>query len=246
MNINKHGLSRHIPKAVKYEIRKNSGWGCIICGSGIIHYDHVDPEFVDCIEHNSKNMTLLCPRCHDKKTRKFLSVDTIKAAMKNPKALQKGFSNEFLDLGPELPDVLIGGNLVKGCKYPLTVSNIAFMEINPPEETGAPCKLSAEFLDLEGKVSLSIHENEWKTYNSNWDFEATGGKIKVLYKKNIPALILDISSPKKIVIEAINCIIDGKLIRGNQNLLQVKDLKNGGVVNYGGNYFQSEYIGFEL
>lgn len=42
---NKFGLSRYIPSDVKLQVRKNSGFGCVICGMGIIHYEHVDPEF---------------------------------------------------------------------------------------------------------------------------------------------------------------------------------------------------------
>lgn len=73
MSKNKHGLSRTIPDKIKEQVRKNSGFGCVICGVGIIEYEHVNPEFKDCTEHNSENITLLCPTCHSKKTRGFLS-----------------------------------------------------------------------------------------------------------------------------------------------------------------------------
>lgn len=45
MNKNQHGLSRNISEDIKQEVRKKSGFGCIICGLGIYEYEHIDPEF---------------------------------------------------------------------------------------------------------------------------------------------------------------------------------------------------------
>ena len=92
--INKHGLQRTIPEDVKRTIRKQCGFGCVICGAGYWEYDHVEPEFVDCTSHDPKGMTLLCLYHHGKKTKGLLSKQKIVEAMKNPKALQDGHSHE--------------------------------------------------------------------------------------------------------------------------------------------------------
>lgn len=43
--MNQFGLSRDIPEAVKRQVRQRDGFGCIICGSAIIEYEHFEPEF---------------------------------------------------------------------------------------------------------------------------------------------------------------------------------------------------------
>lgn len=245
-NTNKHGLSRHIPEKVKYEVRKNSGWGCVICGSGIIHYDHVEPEFVDCIDHNPNDITLLCPTCHDKKKRKFLTVATIRRAMQNPKPLQQGFSSELLDVGTQLPNVLFAGNYISSCRFPLLVDGVPFMEIKPPEEPGAPYRISAVFFNLEGQISLQIVDNEWIAFNSNWDIEAKAGKLKVLFAEKMYSLILNVTNENILEIEYIHCIMGNKLINGNRAILSVKNLENGSIHNYGGNFYKTHTIGFEF
>ena len=59
---NKFELSRTIPEPIKRQIRQDSGFGCVICGLGIIQYEHVDPEFHLAKIHDPSKMTLLCPR----------------------------------------------------------------------------------------------------------------------------------------------------------------------------------------
>jgi hypothetical protein len=58
IDTNSFGLQRHISKSVKRIIRKNSGFGCVICGKAIVHYDHVDPDFTEANEHDPTKMTL--------------------------------------------------------------------------------------------------------------------------------------------------------------------------------------------
>lgn len=98
-SLNKHGLSRVIPEGVKRKVRKDAGFGCVICGTAICEYEHVDPEWVNAVTHNPKFMTLLCGSCHSKKTRGIIGVDTVKLAMKNPKCKERGYSNDWFDFG---------------------------------------------------------------------------------------------------------------------------------------------------
>jgi hypothetical protein len=88
----RHGLSRNIPNSIKRTIRQNCGFGCIICGCATYEYEHVDPSFEDATVHDPDKMTLLCGSCHSYVTRGIWSKDRVKAAMRNPKCLEKGFS----------------------------------------------------------------------------------------------------------------------------------------------------------
>ena len=96
MEVNNHHLSRKPPLDIKRIIRQNSGFGCVICGAGIYDYEHVDPEFKDAREHDPDRMTLLCLQCHGKVTRKIWSKEKVKAAMKDPRCKQIGYSNEII------------------------------------------------------------------------------------------------------------------------------------------------------
>ncbi|WP_140145769.1 HNH endonuclease, partial [Vibrio parahaemolyticus] len=77
---NKHGLSRYIPEDVKRKVRQKCGYGCVVCGTAIVEYEHVDPEFSEAKEHDPDKIVLLCSQCHAKVTRKFLSKESIKLA----------------------------------------------------------------------------------------------------------------------------------------------------------------------
>lgn len=61
---NRHGLSRYIPPNIKRTIRKQCGFGCVVCGVAFSMYEHIDPEFCDAKEHDPNKMELLCGSCH--------------------------------------------------------------------------------------------------------------------------------------------------------------------------------------
>ncbi|MEA3494507.1 MAG: hypothetical protein U9R42_00545 [Bacteroidota bacterium] len=180
--INKHGLKRYIPAEIRREIRQNSGFGCVICGLGIIQYEHVDPEFNDAKEHDPVRMTLLCPRCHNKVTTGYLDKEIVKEAMKNPKCLSKGFSNEFFHIGKGYPKIEFAGSIISNCPIPIQIKDEPLFVIEPGEN-GSPFLLSANFYDTKGNLSLEIKQNEWNAYISNWDIEVIGGAITIREKE---------------------------------------------------------------
>jgi 5-methylcytosine-specific restriction endonuclease McrA len=69
--MNKHGLNRAIPSGIKREVRQRCGFGCVVCGLGIVQYEHVEPEFSDAVKHEADKIVLLCPQCHSKVTTGF-------------------------------------------------------------------------------------------------------------------------------------------------------------------------------
>jgi hypothetical protein len=105
---NKHGLKRDIPADVKRIVRKNSGFGCVICGLAFYHYEHFNPEFENATQHIASGITLLCGNHHDAKTRNRISKQTIINAVQNPRSLQDGFSWGPLEFGFKEPIIQIG------------------------------------------------------------------------------------------------------------------------------------------
>jgi hypothetical protein len=146
-NTNRFGLSRKIPADVKFQVRKREGFGCVICGVGIIEYEHVDPEFRDAEVHDPLKITILCPTCHAKKTRGFLSVEAVKKAMLSPKCLEEGFSKEVLDIGTVSPKLVFAGANFQNCVYPLMVEGKPLFMIQPPEIEKGPWRFSGRFFD---------------------------------------------------------------------------------------------------
>ena len=224
---NKFGLTRYIETEVTYEIRKRSGFGCVICGIGIIEYEHVDPDFAEAKTHDPDCMTILCPTCHAKKTRKFLSTDTIKRAMTNPKCLQQGFSKEVLDIGNGSPTFIFAGSEFSNCRIPLIISGVNVIEFSPPETQGGPFRLSGNFFDSCGQKTLQIIDNEWQASTQNWDVEVTGGRIIVSESKNKIHLALKAIDANKIEVETLRTTIGNRRVEGDRNKISVFDVRKG-------------------
>lgn len=50
----------------------------------------------------------------------------------------------------------------------------------PPEEEGAPIRLSGMFSDVTGATTLKIVDNEFYAGDENWDVEIVGPRIRLL------------------------------------------------------------------
>ncbi|MBT9472096.1 MAG: HNH endonuclease signature motif containing protein [Pseudomonadota bacterium] len=176
--INKHGLSRDIPPDVKQAVRNRDGFGCIICGSAIYDYEHIDPEFKDAIEHRAEGIVLLCPNHHRGK-RRSISVEQIRRAALAPKALEQGFAFESFDPGLEHPVITVGGVTGTNVDTILQVQDRPIIWIREPEAPGAPYRISAIFWDAHGYPILSIIDNEIRSHPRNWDVEVRGNLLRI-------------------------------------------------------------------
>ena len=127
----KYGLNRNIPSEVKRGVRKNSYFGCVICGNGICQIDHVEPVFEHAREHNPKGMTLLCGTCHDKKTRGIIGLKTVKEAMLQPFCKQK-LPSDFFDFGSVIPIIQFGNSTFINPISLISIDGISIFSILPP------------------------------------------------------------------------------------------------------------------
>lgn len=201
---NKYGLPRTIPPQVKQEIRQRCGFGCVVCGCGLIEYEHLDPSYSEATEHNPTKITLLCPTCHSNVTRKFWSKDKIIRANAQPFCLQKGNPRAMLDFSGDHPILVFGGMTFHKCRIPIQVYEHPLIKISPPEEKNGPFLLSALFCNSDGKIALEIVNNEWIARTSNWDVQAAGGKITITDHSGKPNLVFSVYPPDKIIIEQLN------------------------------------------
>jgi len=201
--VNKCGLSRTIPADVRRKVRQQSGYGCVICGMGVIQYEHVAPEYHEAKFHDPSAITLLCPSCHSKVTTGFYSKQKVLQAMKSPVAMQKGFSKDFFDFCGPHPSIKLGGMTLIRCHSPVIIYDRPILTIENPKEPGGPFLLSGIFCDVDGKPTLEIVENEWRAHSSSWDVEVGGGEIIVRDSPRNIVLKLKVLPPDVILVEKL-------------------------------------------
>lgn len=176
---NKYGLSRNIPEDIKRKVRKKCGFGCIICGSALCDYEHVDPLFAECTTHSPDGIVLLCVKCHAEVTRNFLSKEYVKKHIAKPKATELGYSHEFLRYCGSSPKIKIGNLMFDNCSIPVSVDDYPLIEFSESSDPNAPFELSATFFDKQGNPILAIDRNHWKINAGSWDATLSSGTILI-------------------------------------------------------------------
>ncbi|GEM_PF-374384 len=176
---NKFGLSRNIPENIKRQIRREAGFGCVVCGNAIFQYEHIDPVFSESREHDPTRMTLLCAACHDRVTRGFLSKSSVLRAKKNPETKKRGYSFGMFDLCRVPPIVKLGAIVARNSRSIISAGGQSLLQVKPPEETGAPFRLCARFPSSNGAEAMIIEDNEWKAGVQNWDVDVVGRTVTI-------------------------------------------------------------------
>lgn len=166
---NIYGLKRYIPADKRERIRKEAGFGCVICGSVFVDYEHIDPEFHEAKEHDPDKMTLLCISCHGRVTRKLISKEYVWRAKSNPKALQDGYVYDPLFVDTSEMDIKIGNSSCKNTDIILTIHGKPLIWFEPPLTKGEPSKLCAIFYDTGGRYISFVNRNQFIAFSSNQD-----------------------------------------------------------------------------
>jgi hypothetical protein len=220
MTRNAHGLSRDIPPDVKRQVRKRCGFGCVICGLGIIDYEHVDPEFKDAKTHDPAAIALLCPSHHAKVTRNVWPKDAVVAALKNPKALQLGAVRDTFFFSAN-PTLVFGGATLSNCPTPVEVAGKPLFSVKPPIEPGGPFLFSGLFNDSHGNLSLQIKDNEWSATTDAWDIESVGGRIVIREEQRLLRLSLFSDGKSTITVEKLDMLLAGYRFEAGRGRLRV-------------------------
>jgi len=184
-DINRHGLSRHIPEEIARKVRQECGFGCVLCGMALYHYHHISPEFKDARSHDPANIALLCATHHDLVTRGHLSNDKVSRARLEPKSEKQGFAAGSLEVGSESFKVVIGGATFGRGACIGFLGEPPLLLLLPPEEPGETIRVTAFFPASDGGWSLAIFRNEWRVLSQTvWDVKVEGPKITIRRKTN--------------------------------------------------------------
>lgn len=224
--INRFGLSREIPDPIRQEIRKRSGFGCVVCGCAIIQYHHFNPPFPEAKSHTSEGITALCPLCHTKVTSGRISSSALLNAVRQPHAYQVGYSSDNLECSV-FPTVVLGGLTIKSTPIILEVAGRTLLGFSPPESPNAPFGLNAQFCDINGKTIAEIVDNQWRAFVHNWDVNTIGPRTIIRGGYRDIALVFRTEPPSTIVIERINMFYKGLRLEGQEGSHLSAYLPNG-------------------
>ncbi|MEB0140322.1 MULTISPECIES: hypothetical protein [unclassified Undibacterium] len=221
LNKNKYGLSRRIPNPIAREIRQRCGFGCVICGLAFYDYEHFDPDFANATEHNPAGMTLLCSQCNQKRARGRLSAEIVARHNANPKCKQQGYSSELFDFGLEPIRINFAGVSFFNCTHLIVVNGCPILTVTPPADAGQPVRLSGQFTDSKGRLTLKIQDNEFSVGSTNWDVDCIGPRITIRRGLGDISLVLKMNPPNELIIEILEMQSHGVFFRGNSDILEI-------------------------
>lgn len=211
-------VTRYIPKSVARDVRKNTGFGCVICGEAYYHYEHINPEYHEILKlggaHYANGITLLCAHHHDAKTRGRLSKERILEAMKNPYCIQNNNSHGEIEFTKNHPIIQIGKNIFYDAKSIIKIDGESILSIHAPIEEKTPYLLS--FKPYASRTGNRIENNMWYGDSHSWDITTEGRKIVVRESKGKILLELEIIPSQSLIINKININYNGIIIKNEK------------------------------
>jgi hypothetical protein len=217
--INKHGLARAIPESVKRAVRRACGFGCVECGVGIYHYDHIEPEFHDAQVHDPEKIALLCPLHHEYKSKARLGKAYIAAKRKEPWCVQNGYNHQILHSVNEAGGVAVnfGPVISVECSRILRINGTPILWLASPEEAGAPARLNASF-----GAACRVVDNEVVIDSANWDVSVVGPEITIRQAARNIVLRMRAASGESVRVERLHVWSDGLVADFDQQQLDTR------------------------
>lgn len=177
--INKHGLKRYIPSPIRRTIREEAGCGCVICGCVLVDYEHIEPEWHDAYEHDPAKMTLLCPDCHSRVTRKLISKQTVWIAKSNPKALQDGYVHDIFSTDNHNLELRLASTTCQNTRVFLRMYGKPMIWFEKNENVDGHFELCAIFTDSNGKQIAYINRNQFIAFTENFDIVSESTSLTI-------------------------------------------------------------------
>jgi hypothetical protein len=174
---------RDIPAAIKRDVRRRCGFGCVICGRPLYEYDHI-LGFAATRRHVAAEIALLCDLHHKEKTNGLLPPSKLEAANAEPHNLRAGISTPYnfhyegshchVALGSMRFDADVGG--LGAALVPCTIDDVAPIWFAFQD---GHYLLNLVWFDDNGDVVLEIVDN-WLAYATKpWDITLTGRHLIV-------------------------------------------------------------------
>lgn len=237
--------NRNIPLPIQREVRQRCGFGCVICGLPLYHYDHMK-GWENVHEHVADEITLLCDKHHREVTSGLLPREKVIEANKSPNNLKEGKSKPYtLHFEGDSCEIDIGSNrfATKAIGYttesiPLIVDGIPL--IGFVLEDGH-LLLNLNLFDQFNDVVLRIVNNHLFYSVNPWDIQLVGRTLTIREKARKFLIKIKFNPPNKIKIvkgrflcNGVEILIDSNymLVTNNNMLLEGNSAINcqGGLV----------------
>ncbi|MDD5700513.1 MAG: hypothetical protein PHU23_00565 [Dehalococcoidales bacterium] len=235
-----------IPYEIKREVRQRCGFGCVICGSPLYEYEHMEGWAV-VHRHVAEEITLLCDKHHSERTKGLLPKEDVVKANNNPYNKRSGISqNYLLHYSGDNVNLILADNvfsyygLVEGRVFaPLVIDGLPMVGFKILQG-----KLFLNFFafDQYNKPILKIIENELVYDTKQWDIEWIGQTLTIREERRIILLQLIFNPPDGITISKGRILRNGIeiIIRNNYAFVV-----NNGIFLHG-NITQNVPVGFSI
>lgn len=158
-NINRNGLSRNIPSAVKLEVRRNCNYGCVICGMIPYEYDHLRVSFFECTKHDPSDIVLLCSKHHSEKSKGIISFQDVQNYIKLGAAKDSKSRFKIETLRSDFY-VKFGNSELHRTPSSFTVDDQSIFDVSTTDNALEPIILNGKIFAFDGKIIIEIKDNE--------------------------------------------------------------------------------------
>lgn len=185
---NRHGLQRSIPQDVKRAVRRDCGFGCVVCRRLPTHYDHFEPEFRDCTVHNPNGIALLCPTCHQDKTSGRLSAKRVAECRERASRIWSEPAWRTQSSGNSV-QLMVGNNALFGQRARIAFGTTTLLEVRSTSDPVEPWTLAGTFVHGKGRI-VRFEDSEVVVCRDNWDVELVGDMMTFRAAQSIVVLQL--------------------------------------------------------
>jgi hypothetical protein len=205
--------SRTIPAPMRREIRQRCGFGCVLCGLPLYHYDHME-DWAKAHRHVASEITLLCAGHHDEKTRGLLPNELVRAANASPANLKAGASRAHSLRFSGGKATICLGNCTFGYKNLGRVGGLTAIAVD-----GTPLiefrlqdghlLLSLTAYDTSNTEILSIRDNQLIHSAVPWDIEFVGTTLTIRAAAREIVFEIEFSPPSEVRVSRARLLRNG-------------------------------------
>lgn len=185
-----------IPAEVARQVRRRSGFACVICGCLIVDYEHMVLYSAN-PKHDPENLVLLCVKHHREVTYGRMAKQRVIDASKSPFAIRTNyrFGNYTLEPNSDL-NIYVGSTLfsfsaMSGGVNVVSISDEVLFSIFYDEGF---LQFSFKIYDISGELAVEVNRNQLRLCKPLWDIKLSGKYLRVIYKKNLDIIKIRIDN----------------------------------------------------
>ena len=178
---------RKTPANIARQLRKESGFGCCVCGNPIFQYHHIVPYTEEDPHFRPEDMMILCREhhgeSHDYKENPTLSIEEQREAKENPFNIKNGHMEGLLKVRTNQVKVGLGLlTLKKGeCVDIIKVGQDSAFSLSVGEEDNL--EISGNFHNKEGSLLATLEKNNFISEEPfPWDIQFRRQWVKINLK----------------------------------------------------------------